>query len=534
MAKKRLISSLEPGRGALNSYYLPKGLLRLRVAREGNAFTPACARQIIVDSEKRFFLLFNGNAFFREALDLTFTKEGFLKRIRAKSTRGPEAEEPTEWDSSDPGMDEAAMNGPDAPAGPLVYDYAFDPFDEKVMEQVNAELAQVGADFKVSVQVKGSAGPENGIPAADADGRRSGIFYRPVELMEVRFEGQGRIRRELITLPHPEKVYFLEIPESALAKPAFSLHFGFAEDSAYQGVPRQISLDRPGEILTLTQSPVQVLREVAQIPGEIFQMKINTATNRTALLRQESDLQQALFEREKAQEEYEYELDRYRHEARREQEILREDLESEQQDTADQLEVLNEALEEMAQEIRALKKVQAAQTNVPGALSRQLMQYDVRLQVLRYSSGRESTLGLLFDVTNGRKFLAYTLEDEHRAEKVHGKTRIPAGVYPIRFRREGGFHSKYSGYKWSKDIHKGMLHVQEVPGFEYILIHTGNDDKDTEGCLLVGDSADQNLSKDGKIAASQAAYKRIYPPLAEALEAGKTVGIQYSDFDGVG
>jgi hypothetical protein len=226
-------------------------------------------------------------------------------------------------------------------------------------------------------------------------------------------------------------------------------------------------------------------------------------------------------------------MDHHRQETTREQEVLREDLETGRKDAADQLESLNEALEEMAEEIRALRKAQAAQNNVPGGVSKQLLQYDVRLQVLRYSSGKESTLGLLFDVTNGRKFLAYTIEDEYRAEKVHGETRIPAGVYPIRFRREGGFDSKYRK-NFAKDIHKGMLHVQEVPGFQFILIHTGNTDENTEGCLLVGDSAEQNLSKDGKIAASVAAYKRIYPPIAEALESGKTVGIQYSDFDTAG
>ena len=37
------------------------------------------------------------------------------------------------------------------------------------------------------------------------------------------------------------------------------------------------------------------------------------------------------------------------------------------------------------------------------------------LEVIRYSSQKDSTLGALFDITNGdRKFLCYTLEDEYR------------------------------------------------------------------------------------------------------------------------
>lgn len=42
----------------------------------------------------------------------------------------------------------------------------------------------------------------------------------------------------------------------------------------------------------------------------------------------------------------------------------------------------------------------------------------MKLQVLRFNSQSDSTNGLLFDVTNGIKFLCYTLEDERREEKL--------------------------------------------------------------------------------------------------------------------
>ena len=37
-----------------------------------------------------------------------------------------------------------------------------------------------------------------------------------------------------------------------------------------------------------------------------------------------------------------------------------------------------------------------------------------------------------------RKFLAYTLEDEYREEKVYGETRIPNGTYELGLRKVGG------------------------------------------------------------------------------------------------
>ena len=159
----------------------------------------------------------------------------------------------------------------------------------------------------------------------------------------------------------------------------------------------------------------------------------------------------------------------------------------------------------------------------------------MKLEVLRISSQKDSTNGILFDVTGGqRKFLCYTLEDEYRPleAKVMGETRIPAGTYNITLRKVGGFHGRYS--KRYGDMHKGMLWVRNVPGFEYILIHSGNTDEHTAGCLLVGNTQNENITKkDGFIGASRVAYERIYPPIAAALEAGQQVTIEYIDFDAV-
>lgn len=157
------------------------------------------------------------------------------------------------------------------------------------------------------------------------------------------------------------------------------------------------------------------------------------------------------------------------------------------------------------------------------------------LEVLRFSSQKDSTLGALFRKTMDNpkyqwdlQFLCFTLEDEYRTKKVYGETRIPAGTYEIKLRNGGGFHEKYK--KRYPKIHKGMLWLQDVPGFEYVLIHTGNKEDDTAGCLLVGDTSCQNITKKGFIGSSSAAYKRIYPMIAETIEAGETVKITYRDY----
>ena len=159
-------------------------------------------------------------------------------------------------------------------------------------------------------------------------------------------------------------------------------------------------------------------------------------------------------------------------------------------------------------------------------------QPEMQLEVLRFSSEQDSTNGLLFDVTgDNRNFLSYTLEDEYRKEKVSSETRVPAGTYNITLRTEGGFNQRYTE-KFGADFQKGMLWVRDVPNFEYILIHTGNTDEHTSGCLLLGDTQTNNqIKEDGFIGSSVQAYKRVYPQIAKVLEEGGVVNMKYTDFD---
>jgi len=163
----------------------------------------------------------------------------------------------------------------------------------------------------------------------------------------------------------------------------------------------------------------------------------------------------------------------------------------------------------------------------------------MKLEVLRISSGKDSTSGILFvselhsnDIDGTwttKKFLAYTLEDEKRDTKIKGETRIPEGTYKLQLRKVGGFHQRYS--KRFPGIHRGMLHITNVPGFDYILIHCGNTDEHTAGCLLVGDTQENNqINSDGFIGKSTQAYKRIYPKIEEELTNNNEVLITYKDF----
>ena len=151
----------------------------------------------------------------------------------------------------------------------------------------------------------------------------------------------------------------------------------------------------------------------------------------------------------------------------------------------------------------------------------------MKLEILRFNSSDDFTSGLLFDVTdNKRKFLCYTLEDQAQTTKVYGETRIPAGTYNLTLRTEGGFHTRYLA-KFGGEFHKGMIYVNDVPDFEYILWHIGNTDDDTAGCLLLGKTQQANF-----IGSSGDAYKDVYPKVRDAILYGEKVTATYIDYDG--
>jgi hypothetical protein len=65
--------------------------------------------------------------------------------------------------------------------------------------------------------------------------------------------------------------------------------------------------------------------------------------------------------------------------------------------------------------------------------------------------------------------------------------------------------------------HQWVAHLTDVPGFEYILIHTGNTPKDSKGCLLINNALTR--SGDNWIGSmSVDAYKSFYSYIAAQMD----------------
>lgn len=148
------------------------------------------------------------------------------------------------------------------------------------------------------------------------------------------------------------------------------------------------------------------------------------------------------------------------------------------------------------------------------------------IKVYRYNSDDDHSNSVI--LVNGR-YQCDGLEDEYRATKEMHETRIPAGCYKIEFRTTGGFHARYLD-RYGATWHKGMLWIKEVPGFEFILIHSGNHDDHTSGCLLVGRA---NANDANFVGSSRDTYEKFYPKVRNALLRGEEVWIEFINLDKV-
>ena len=152
---------------------------------------------------------------------------------------------------------------------------------------------------------------------------------------------------------------------------------------------------------------------------------------------------------------------------------------------------------------------------------------DLVITVERYGYDSDCIAGKLS--IDGELF-CYTLEDEKRIEKVANETCIPNGRYEVKLRNTGGMTLRYARSPHYRDFHKGMLHLQDVPGFKWIYIHPGNTDDHTSGCILVGFTTSiRNMSHMHMLARSREAYIVLYKTILTAMDEGKQVFVEVKD-----
>ena len=88
--------------------------------------------------------------------------------------------------------------------------------------------------------------------------------------------------------------------------------------------------------------------------------------------------------------------------------------------------------------------------------------------------------------------------------KIVGKTAIPYGTYEITMDVKSTKFSDFEQYPWAKEYDGYLPRLTNVPLFVGVLLHVGNSDVDSSGCLLVGEN-----KVVGKVINSTITFRRL-------------------------
>ena len=106
-----------------------------------------------------------------------------------------------------------------------------------------------------------------------------------------------------------------------------------------------------------------------------------------------------------------------------------------------------------------------------------------------------------------------------KSRKVANETAIPKGTYKVAMNVTS---PKYAASSWYWSLCQGKVpRLLDVPGFDGILIHTGNNPLQTSGCLLVGKN-----TKVGQLTESKETFKKIYKLMKSAYDKGEEITIE--------
>ena len=148
----------------------------------------------------------------------------------------------------------------------------------------------------------------------------------------------------------------------------------------------------------------------------------------------------------------------------------------------------------------------------------------MKLLLKRIAKRDTYTIGKLY--IDG-KYFSDTLEDPDRGLtnsmsreqiakiKGYGETAIPTGTYNIDMNT---ISAKFKNRSWASPYKGKIPRLQNVPGYEGVLIHPGTTSKDTLGCILVG----KNTSK-GMITQSQATFHQLMSVLTKGTNITITI-----------
>ncbi|EAK7013970.1 hypothetical protein CNS79_09035 [Campylobacter coli] len=133
----------------------------------------------------------------------------------------------------------------------------------------------------------------------------------------------------------------------------------------------------------------------------------------------------------------------------------------------------------------------------------------MKIKIIRRYTGKTCVIGKfkVFNDDDKLLFECFSLEENKEGVERNKDLRIPEGIYDLKRHSPSRFENTLRSITKKHDDTMINVFNEKVPFDRHILIHWGNTNKDTQGCILLGLTKDNNNESVGQ---SRQACKEFY------------------------
>ncbi|MCI4667939.1 MAG: hypothetical protein MRZ79_07235 [Bacteroidia bacterium] len=303
MPRNFLPSLRSPQQGNLYGYFLPKGLIHLSIKLQDKMEGKEVFLQIhkvkhVPDPDHYYSFSYRPSGSSDDDIVVKYGPNGFLSEVHTQiddqtdeiltsladilGTLG-DSMAPTKLVTN--GMKKSKTRSANAKE---LFEGFIDPFAKDDMEMLNQKIqAELGSGATFEARILGNQ-ESNGVKGDKSD--VSGIFAKPRALVELGIFSVGGKETEIVEIPHPHILEFIEIPTASFVKTEFEMVF------SAEGYPTSIQIKKPSSALALFKMPVSLLKAVFEIPASIFQFRVNINNMKSQAIKSDYDYKKAVID----------------------------------------------------------------------------------------------------------------------------------------------------------------------------------------------------------------------------------------------